>query len=273
MPEGDTVARTATVLRRWLLGGTVRGAKARAGPLLRHAPDLSGLVGMRVTSVASRGKQLLMTFEDGRHRLTLRSHLGMTGSWHRYRPNEPWRLPSRRATVELGTDTTVAVCFDCPTVELLTDAGFARSRPLRTLGPDLLAPDLDVDAAVDRLGTAGDVAVGEALLDQGLVAGIGNVVRNEVLFVERVNPWTPMSSLDAETIGRMVVTAAGILRAGATTGRRVTTGDPRRGATLWVYRRAGRPCRRCGTLVRAARQGPAARSTYWCPRCQGPAPP
>ena len=268
MPEGDTVARSAMVLRRWLVGGTLRLAQARPGPLLRVAPDLSELAGMRVASVESRGKQLLMRFEHGRHRLTLRSHLGMTGSWHRYRPGEPWRLAPQRATLVLATDTTVAVCFDCPTLELLTDGDLARSRPLRTLGPDLLASDLDLGAAVMRLESAHDLAVGEALLDQRLLAGIGNVVRNETLFMERVNPWTPTASLDSAVLRRLVTTASGILRAGAASGRRVTTGDPRRGAALWVYRRAGRPCRRCGTLIRAARQGSDARTIYWCPACQ-----
>jgi endonuclease VIII len=268
MPEGDTVARTAAVLRRWLAGGSVRSARASAGPLLRHPPDLSPLAGMHVSAVEARGKQLLMTFENGRHRLTLRSHLGMTGSWHRYRPGERWRLSASRASLVLATDSAVAVCFDCPTAELLADADLARSRPLRVLGPDLLAPDLDADAAVGRLAAAPKLAIGEALLDQRLVAGIGNVVRNEVLFMERVNPWTPVGEFDAATLRQLVEAAGRVLRGGASTGRRVTTGDPRRGASLWVYRRAGRPCRRCGTLILAARHGSGARTTYWCPSCQ-----
>ena len=268
MPEGDTLARSAAVLRRWLVGGAIMTARAQVGPRLRIGPDLSPLVGMRVTKVEPRGKQLIMTFEDERHRLTLRSHLGMTGSWHRYRPGEVWRLPSRRATLELATESAVAVCFDCPTVELLTDGDLARSRPLRTLGPDLLAPDLDADGAALRLASAGEQAIGEALLEQRLVAGIGNVVRCEVLFMERVNPWLPVRELDAVTLQTMVETAARVLRAGAATGRRVTTADPRRGESLWVYSRAGRPCRRCATLIRSARQGPDARTTYWCPSCQ-----
>jgi endonuclease VIII len=268
VPEGDTVARTAAVLRRWLVGGAVRVARATPGPLLRRAPDLSGLVGMTVTAVESRGKHLLIAFEDGRHRLTLRSHLGMTGSWHRYRPGEAWRLPARRATLELTTDTAVAVCFDCPTAELLADGDLARSRSLRSLGPDLLAERLDLDAAVDRLAAVPGRTVGEALLDQRVVAGIGNVVRNEALFMERVNPWTPAGELDVAVQRCLIETAAGILQASAASGRRVTTGDRRRGAALWVYRRAGRPCRRCGTLIQAARQGTGARTAYWCPSCQ-----
>lgn len=269
MPEGDTVARSAAVLRRWLVGAAVKAAQARVGPQLRVAPDLSSLIGMRVTAVDPRGKQLLITFEDGRHRLTLRSHLGMTGSWHRYRPGEAWRLPSRRATLELATESAVAVCFDCPTVELMTDGDLKRSRTLRTLGPDLLAPDLDADGAAVRLATAGEQEIGEALLDQRLVAGIGNVVRCEVLFMERVNPWLPVRALDAVTLRKLVETASRVLRAGATTGRQVTTDDPRRGESLWVYARAGRPCRRCATLIGSARQGSGARTTYWCPTCQG----
>jgi endonuclease VIII len=268
MPEGDTVALTAAVLRRWLAGGSVRSARASAGPLFRHPPDLSSLAGMQVSAVESRGKQLLMTFEDGRHRLTLRSHLGMTGSWHRYRPGERWLLPAGRASLVLATESAVAVCFDCPTAELLADADLACSRPLRALGPDLLAPDLDADAAASRLAAAPKLAIGEALLDQRLVAGIGNVVRNEVLFMERVNPWTAIGALNDPMLRQLVEAAARVLRGGAATGRRVTTGDPRRGASLWVYRRAGRPCRRCGTLILAARQGSGARTTYWCPSCQ-----
>lgn len=274
MPEGDTIHRTAAVLDRSLRGSVVHSARAQPGPLLRTVPDLSRLEGLRVEGVEARGKHLLMDFQDDAgHRLTLRTHMRMTGSWHRYRPDERWRLPERRATVVLRTDTAVAVCFDCPTVELLTDAGRTRSRPLRTLGPDVLSPSFETDGslaadALGRLRAAGAAPIGEALQDQRLVAGIGNVVRNESMFLEATNPWTPVSALEPATLGRVVATARQILVRGAATGRRQTTGDPRPGHALFVYRRAGRPCRRCGTLIRFDRQGPLARDTYWCPTCQ-----
>lgn len=268
MPEGDTLFRTATVLRRALLGGVLTEAVARPGPLLRHVPDLTPLVGMRVTGVESRGKHLLITVGEGQHRRILRTHLRMAGSWHWYRPGEPWRGPERRATVVLRTESAVAVCFSCPTVELLTDAGVARSAALRRLGPDLLAPGTAPAEPVARFRARPDAAIGEALLDQSLAAGIGNVVRNEALFMEQISPFRPVRSLDDATLERLLARSQQILRAASGGGPRVTTGDRRRGEGLWVYRRAGRPCRRCGTIILFGRQGPLTRHTYWCPRCQ-----
>ena len=136
MPEGDTIFRTATVLRRALVGGIVRRALAQPGPGLSRVPDLSVLVGASVDAVETRGKHLLIGFSDGRW---VRTHMRMKGSWHRYRPGEPWRLPVRRAVCVLETDAAVAVCFDAPVVELLTDADLVRHGALRALGPDLLA--------------------------------------------------------------------------------------------------------------------------------------
>jgi endonuclease-8 len=282
VPEGDTLYRTAEVLRRVLLGQSVTAAHALAGPFLRRPPDLRPLVGATVVSVESRGKHLLIGFGFGgaggagaAHRFTLRTHMRMTGSWHRYRTGEAWRLSQRRASVVLETAAAVAVCFDCPVAELLTDADLARSRPLRTLGPDLLSASFDHDAAdeaVRRLRALTvpplTMPVGEALLDQRAMAGIGNVVRNEVLFMQGVNPWRPIAELDEDRLRRLVTSARRVLAANVHGGRRVTTGVDRPGASLWVYGRAGRPCRRCGTLIQAARQGPLARTTYWCRLCQ-----
>ncbi len=268
MPEGDTLFRTATVLRRVLLGHVITSAVAHPGPLVARVPDLSGLAGLAVLEVEARGKHLLITVGEGRHRRILRTHLRMTGSWHWYRPGERWRQPESRATVVLRTAAVVAVCFACPTVELLTAAGLARSPALGRLGPDLLAPSPDLAGAVVNLRAQAEAAIGEALLDQSAVAGIGNVVRNEALFMERVSPFAPVSVLDDAALERVVARARRILASNVGGGRRVTTGDRRPGAGLWVYRRPGRPCRRCGTPIRFARQGPMARHTYWCPSCQ-----
>lgn len=268
MPEGDTLFRTAIVLRRVLLGHSVREARAQPGPLLRRVPDLSVFATMAVTAVEARGKHLLIAFGVGGHRLTLRTHLRMTGSWHRYRVGERWRLPERRATVILRTDAAIAACFDCPTLELLTDAGVVRSTALRALGPDLLAPDFDLSLGLANLSRHRSTPVGEALLDQRLVAGIGNVVRNETLFMEGTNPWLRLDELDDATLARLLTTAQRVLRANVTGGARMTTGDPRRGANLWVYDRGRRPCRRCGASISVGRQGDLARLTFWCPSCQ-----
>ena len=173
MPEGDTIFRTAEVLRRALLGRRITTARAQAGPGVRRVPDLSPLVGVTVAAVEARGKHLLIGFDNA---LTLRSHLRMRGSWHRYRPGERWRLPAHRATVVLETPEAVAVAFDTPVVELLTDAGLRRSRPLRDLGPDLLGSNFDADEALRRLRDRDGDQLGNALLDQRAIAGIGNVV-------------------------------------------------------------------------------------------------
>jgi endonuclease-8 len=271
VPEGDTIYRTATVLRRALLSGVVRRAVARSQPGLSRVPDLSVLAGFTVTAVESRGKHLLIGFSSG---AWLRTHMRMKGSWHRYAPGEPWRLPSRRASCILETDAAVAVCFDAPAVELLSAAELPRHAGLRALGPDLLGPAPDFEEAVRRLRERAAVPLGEALLDQRAMAGIGNVIKSEALFMERLDPWSPVSAFSGEQLSAVVERAAALLRANTGGGARVTTGRRSPGDALWVYKRSGRPCRRCGTLIRARRQGEQARSTYWCPHCQaapGPA--
>ena len=269
MPEGDTIFRTATVLRRALVGGVVREAWAQPRPGLARVPPLERLVGMTVEAVEARGKHLLVSFSGGR---VLRSHLGMRGSWHRYAVGEPWRLPRARASCMIGTDAAVAVGFDIPDLELLTDAGLARHARLRALGPDLLAPGFDAAEALRRLRSAGERPLGEALLDQALVAGIGNVYKSEVPFIERLDPWAPVASVSDEALGAVVATARRLLASNARGGARVTTGLAAPGRSLWVYGRAGRPCRRCGTLILGRRQGVQARMTYWCPSCQPAVP-
>jgi endonuclease VIII len=266
MPEGDTIFRTATVLRRALVGGVVEKARAQPGPGLPRVPDLSVLVGSTVDAVEPRGKHLLIGFSGGRW---LRTHMRMKGSWHRYRPGEPWRLPARRAVCVLETDASVAVCFDAPVVELLTDAELVRHGALRALGPDLLGAAPDMDEAVRRLRHRDAVPLGEALLDQRSVAGIGNVIKSEALFMERLDPWAQVRAFSDEELHAVLRRAAGLLAANTGGGRRATTGRRSSGEALWVYRRTGRPCRRCGTLIRARRQGTQARTTYWCPSCQG----
>jgi endonuclease-8 len=277
MAEGDTIYRIAAELRPVLVGRPVRAARART----RSRVDR--LVGTTVSSIETAGKNLLIHFSNG---LSLRTHLGMTGTWHHYRPTEAWRRPAARAALVLELDGAVAVCFDAPVVELLETRALAVHPVLTALGPDLLDPAFDPAAALARLRQAGPVVatIGEALLDQRILAGIGNVYRSEILFIERVNPFAPIGALADPELGRLIGTARRLLQVnvadepgpGRTTGRRpahgrTTTGFAREaaGSALWVYRRTGRPCRRCGTPIRVAslgRENP--RWVWWCPHCQ-----
>ncbi len=268
MPEGDTLHRTAAGLRPHLVGRRVIGAQAR-----QPGPRAGLLVGRTITSVDAIGKHLLIRFDSG---LELRSHLGMHGSWHRYAPGERWRRPAARARLVLEVRGAVAVCFDAPVLELFE----TRIKPihpvLASLGPDLLGDDFDADDAVRRLRdpSRARLTVAEALLDQRALAGIGNVYKNEVLFIERVDPFSPVADIDDATLHRLVETARRLMRQNLATVSRVTVEGRggRRGEGLWIYGRAGRPCRRCGTLIQASRHGRLPRTTYWCPVCQAPQP-
>lgn len=276
MPEGDTLFRTAAALRPRLVDRVVVAAQARV-----PGPRVERLVGVRITAVDAVGKNLLVRFGNG---LELRTHLRMHGSWHRYRPGERWRRPPARAVVVLEVADTVAVCFDAPVVELLETRAERLHPPLAALGPDATADGFDRAEALRRLREPARAAltVAEALLDQQALAGIGNVYKSEVLFVERLDPFAAVGSLDDAALGRLVDRSRALLLANRSSVTRVTVGPAGGGAPsplepgvappgrdrLWVYRRAGRPCRRCGTLVRARRHGPLPRTTYWCPRCQ-----
>jgi endonuclease-8 len=259
MPEGDTLHRTATGLAPHLVGRPVTAARVRPG-----GPQVQRVVGATVTSVEAVGKNLLIRFDNG---LELRTHLRMKGVWHRYRPGERWRMPPSRARLVLEVPGAVAVCFDAPVVELFETRAEAIHPTLSRLGPDLLAPDWGPDQAAEARRRLRDPAragmtISEALLDQRVVAGIGNIWRNETLFAERVDPWAPVRDLDDATLDRLIATARRLLTqsAGVAPGRTSTK----------VYRRAGRPCPRCGTVIRSAPlSGEVPRTTYWCPSCQG----
>jgi len=253
MPEGDTLVRAAAGLRPYLLGRTVTAASARP-----PGPQVARVVGATVTGVEAMGKNLLIRFDNG---LELRTHLRMLGSWHRYRPGERWRRAPSRARLVIEVPGSVAVCFDAPVVELFEQRTEALHPSLSRLGPDLLKEPVDVDEAVRRLRdpARAHLAIAVALLDQRALAGIGNEVKNEVLWQARVSPFTTVGDVEDAALRGLVDLAREVLREGAATGRR-----PRH-----VYGRAGRPCPRCGAIVRSEIQ-PAdlPRLTYWCPRCQ-----
>lgn len=264
MPEGDTLRALATRLQP-LVGERIVRARAQPRPGMRRVPDLSRLVGARVVSVDARGKHLLIGFDGG---LTLRSHLRMRGSWRLVRAGRPSPRPAYRASAVLETERWIAIAYDTPVVDLLTDAGLRRSTPLRTLGPDLLGTTFDTDEALRRLRERGARQLGDALLDQRAVAGIGNVYKSEVAFLEGLDPWAPVAAFTDTQLLATLATARRLLQANVGGGPRSTTGSRGRGRQLWVYGRTGRPCWRCGTPIRSARQGESARLTFWCPRCQ-----
>jgi endonuclease VIII len=259
MPEGDTVWLAARNLRRYLAGQHLLRSDFRVPTLA--TVDLAG---QQVLDVVARGKHLLMRLDSA---TTLHTHLRMDGAWHLYRSDRRWAGGAENEVrVVLHTREWTAVGYRLPVVELLATAD--EHRAVGHLGPDLLAEDFDPAQALRRLRAASGVAIGEALIDQRNLAGIGNLYKAEVLFLSGVWPWRPVD--DVPDLESLVERARRLLRANAARASQVTTGDSRPGRTTWVYRRARQPCRRCGTVVRAAEQGapPHARLTYWCPSCQ-----
>jgi endonuclease-8 len=270
MPEGDTIFRSARTMRAALVGREVTSVETTV-PQIRSLGHRR-LIGQTVADVEPRGKHLLHWFAPSD--LALHSHMRMTGSWHVYREGERWRKPRHLAKFVLGAGPVTAVCFSAPVCELLARVQVERHPSLVRLGPDALTDDVDLAEARRRLDARAEMTAGEALLDQAVLAGVGNVYKNEVLFLHRIDPWTPVGRLDGDTRDALLATAVRLLRANTSPGsaRRVTTGADRargEGDRLHVYGKARRPCSRCSTPIRSARQGEQGRITYWCPRCQG----
>lgn len=269
MPEGDTIYRVAQTLRRSLVDCDVTHVATTVGQVRQLGVER--LVGQRVREVEPRGKHLLLWFAPSG--LALHSHMRMTGSWHVYRHGERWRKPRHYARFELHVVAWVAVCFSAPVIELLSQRQVARHRALAALGPDALDEAPDLAEARRRLDDRADWTIGEALLDQRMLAGVGNVYKNEVLFIHRLDPWLPVSQIDGDTRDAVLDTVVRLLRENTGRGRvrRVTTGDRSgRGDDLHVYGRHRRPCPRCQRPIAVARQGEHGRLTYWCRSCQGP---
>jgi endonuclease-8 len=272
MPEGDTLARIALTLQGALVGHRVVRFSSPI-PALRDR-DLEGRT---ITSVETRGKNLLIGFDDGR---TLHTHLRMSGEWHLYGPESRWRRPRNTALVTIEIDGRVAVMFRTeglgapPIVRLLSKDALRRDRMLRSLGPDVLSPSFDVDEATRRVHASIHPTIAEALLDQRDVAGIGNEYKSELLFLCRIDPRRAPKSVPEQAIRELLERARELMTTNVARGRsgrfaiagRVTRFAP--GSTRWVYGRARRPCLECGTPVRELRQGLDRRTTYYCPRCQ-----
>ena len=203
----------------------------------------------------------------------------MNGSWHIYRPGEPWQRPRRDMRIVVATADYVAVGFSIPVAEFIAASNLARHEELRRLGPDLLSETFDAGEALRRMKERPAQLIADVLLNQRVMAGIGNVYKSEVLFSCGVNPFTPVAGLSDDRLTCLIATGRKFLLANVHTSlapmttyagyQRNTTGRDNASERLWVYGRVGLPCRRCRTLIRLKKHGDAARLTYWCPKCQG----
>ena len=271
MPEGDTIFRAARTLHRALAGRTVTQFES-VYPALTRVDHDTPLPGRIVERVTARGKHLLMAFTGD---LVLHTHMRMHGSWHIYKPGERWRAPRTQMRIILGTSAYVAVAFDVPVAEFLTGDALARHESLQSLGPDLTDAAFDRDEVRRRMGEHGAEPLHEVLLNQRVMAGIGNELKSEVLFLARLNPFARTDSLADEQFTRLMDLSLRLMSMnivesatlGPVKGRRSNGSlDPR--ARIYVYGRAGKPCRRCGAAIQISKAGLNARLTYWCPRCQ-----
>ncbi|MBB5856598.1 Fpg/Nei family DNA glycosylase [Amycolatopsis umgeniensis] len=265
MPEGDTVFLAGKVLDKALAGKTLVRGEFRVPQLA--TVDLSG---RDVLGVGTVGKHLLTRFSG---ELTLHSHLRMDGKWAVYPAGARWRHPAHHARVILAAEGVQAVGFRVHDLELVpTDE---EDRLVGHLGPDLLDPqwtDELAGLAATALAADPDRELGDALLDQRIMAGIGNMYKVEMCFLLGVTPWTPVSGVDP---AKAVALGRKLLKANAWRTSQTTTGDLRRGREHWVYERTKTGCFRCGGRLRVASQGAGhqARPTWFCPKCQtGPAP-
>src|SRR5580704_3501359 len=278
MPEGDTIYRAARAMQKAIGGKVVKGFETGLAKLARVDDDAS-LVGRVVERVESRGKWLLIYFSGD---LILVTHMLMSGSWHLYRLGERWRMGRAKMRVVIRVEDWEAVAFNVPIAEFHTARSLERSSEVPKLGPDVLGAEFTVEGGVGRLAAYAaerpEAEVGVVLLNQRVMAGLGNVFKSEVAFAAGVNPFRAMRTVTPREMERMVEFSKRYMTANVAdgsgdgivtySGNRQTTHAMDREERLWVYRRQGEECRRCGATVMMRRQGVQARSTYWCPECQ-----
>jgi endonuclease-8 len=258
VPEGDTIHHAAARIRAVLVGRVpdeLRAPSPRAQ--LERFPER--LAGRALLAADAHGKHLLLRFEEG---LTLHSHLRMTGSWAVYRVGQRWRRAPRRAWLVMRSGEREVVQFDGPVLELMSDARARRDPRLASLGQDVLGESFDHARFLRRLRAVEETRpVGEVILDQRVVAGIGNVWKAESCFAARVDPWRPVGRVSDEEAVAIVQFARAQMRESA-----ALDGWSERPRA--VYGRREEPCPRCGTPLRQRGQGDDNRTTFWCPGCQ-----
>jgi len=278
MPEGDTIYRAARALQKAIEGKVVTGFDTGLAKLAQVNDD-APLVGRTVEKVESRGKWCLIFFSGD---LILVTHMLMSGSWHLYRTGEKWWMGRDRMRAVIRTAEWEAVGFNIPVAEFHTARSLERSSQVPKLGPDILSAEFTVEGGVERLASYGrenpDAEIAVVLLNQRVLAGLGNVYKSEVAFAAAVNPFRAMRTITAREMEVMVEVSQRYMKANVVdgagdgivtySGNRRTTHSSNREERLWVYGRQGQECRRCGATVMMRKQGVQARSTYWCPECQ-----
>ncbi|MGD0097874.1 MAG: DNA-formamidopyrimidine glycosylase family protein [Terracidiphilus sp.] len=275
MPEGDTIFRTARALGRALAGKPVTVFRSTF-PLLTRFNDDTPLAGQLVENVESHGKWLLIHFSGGG---TLATHMLMNGSWHIYRHGERWQQPRINMRILIENSEYIAVGFRVPVARMHSAISLARDTKIPRPALDVLNAEFNAEAAVSRILAHRDEEIADVLLHQEVLAGVGNVFKSETCFVAGINPFCRVGALSRERAISLIETAQRLVAAnvledsgdGIVTYRgkkRRTTHESDPGASLWVYGRRGDPCRRCGEAIRCRLQGPDARVTFWCPRCQ-----
>ena len=275
MPEGDTIFRTARALGRALLAKPVTGFRSTY-PMLTRFNDDTPLIGQTVESVDSRGKWLLIQFSGGG---TLATHMLMSGSWHIYRHGERWQRPRDHMRILLENSDYVAVGFSVPVAKMMRAQELARAQRIPPAAIDVLSADFDANEVARRVRAHGGEEIGDVLLDQEVIAGVGNVFKSEICFVTATNPFCKVADLDSERIAFLVATSRRLVKANVledsgdlivTYGgrQRRTTHESDPSASLWVCGRNGEQCRKCGERIRRRVQGPDARVTFWCQQCQ-----
>ncbi len=259
MAEGPAVVRWARALRH-LIGE----------PLLevlvprRWRDRAADLLGAHLLAVETRGKHLLLHLSTGH---VIHAHAMQYGSWQIGEPGMEYRKPARFIRLRLGTAVHHAVYYNGPVMEILTPEELSAHPALNALGPDIMRDDFDPREVARRLRDASDRAIGDAILDQRIVAGIGNIFKSEGLFLAQIHPQCPAGNVSRAEQDRLWTALLPLMQASADqfgpTVTRAINGDRH-----WVYRRRGRPCFICGSPIAMIRQGELSRATYYCPACQ-----
>jgi endonuclease-8 len=278
MPEGDTIYRSARAIQKAIGGKVVTGFDTGLAKIASVNDD-TPVAGRTVEKVISHGKWLLIYFSGD---LILVTHMLMSGSWHLYRTGEKWWMGRDRMRVVIETADWQAVAFNVPVAEFYTGRTLERNSQIPKLGPDVLSADFTVETGVERLRQYGlanpDAEIAVVLLNQRVLAGLGNVYKSEVAFAAGVNPFRAMRTITPREMDVMADVSQRYMKANVLdgsgdgiitySGNRRTTHANNREERLWVYGRQGQECRRCGARIMMRKQGEQARSTYWCPECQ-----